>query len=223
MTFREDGLSLYNSGLYQESLDALLSEDIDPVEDPELAYLLGLCYTRLEEHNAAVYYLEHAAGQDPSLIRIYQCRMVLSYIHNVTGNYRGAEIELKKILDDGFESCQIFTSLGYALWKQDKVEESIDFLSRSLEMDPENANTLNSMGYIMADEGINPEKAVEYCRKALELQPDNGNYMDSLAWALFRIGDVKEARRYARKALESGGEKGVCREHLDLIEQYEKF
>ena len=71
MTFREDGLSLYNSGLYQVSLDALLSEDIDPVDDPELAYLLGVCYTRLQEHNATVYYLEHAAEQDPSLIRIY--------------------------------------------------------------------------------------------------------------------------------------------------------
>jgi len=223
MTFREDGLSLYNSGLYQESLDALLSEDVDPVDDPELAYLLGLCYTRLDEHNAAVYYLEQAAEQDPSLIRTYQCRMVLSYIHNISGNYRGAEKELKKVLSEGFESCQIFTSLGYALWKQKKVEESIDFLSRSLEMDPENANTLNSMGYIMADEGINPEKAVEYCRRALKMQPANGNYMDSLAWALFRTGNLKEAREYARKAMDAGAEEDICREHLTLIEQYDKF
>lgn len=219
MTFREDGLNLYNNGLYQDALDALLSEDIDPVEDPELAYLMGLCYTRLEEYNAAAFYLEKAAERDSSLIRIYQSRMVLSYVYNVTRNYSGAENQLLKVLDDGFESCQIFTSLGFSLWNQNKVSESIDYLSRSLEMDPENANTLNSMGYIMAEEGINPEKAVEYCRKALSLQPDNGNYMDSLAWSLFRCGRKEEAREYLEKALKAGADRKVCNEHLQLIEQ----
>lgn len=223
MTFREDGLNLYNNGLYRDALDALLSEDIDPVEDSELAYLMGLCYTRLEEYNAAVFYLEKATESDASLIRIYQCRMVLSYVYNMTRNFSGAESQLRKVLDDGFESCQVYTSLGYALWNQNKVEESIDYLSRSLEMDPENANTLNSMGYIMADEGINPEKAVEYCQMALSLQPTNGNYMDSLAWALFRTGKLNEARSYAEKALNAGADDSVCREHLNLIEQYDKF
>lgn len=223
MTFREDGLNLYNNGLYQEALDALLSEDIDPVEDPELAYLMGLCYTRLEEFNAAVFYLEKAAERDNSLIRIYQSRMVLSYVYNITKNFMGAENQLMKILEDGFESCQIFTSLGYSLWKQNKVKESIDFLSRSLEMDPENPNTLNSMGYIMAEEGLNPDKAVEYCRKALSMQPENGNYMDSLGWALFRCGKTNEAREYLEKAMKAGADKDVCREHLHLIEQYDKF
>ncbi|MDC7232089.1 MAG: tetratricopeptide repeat protein [Spirochaetales bacterium] len=223
MTFREDGLNLYNNGLYQDALDALLSEDIDPVEDPELAYLMGLCYTRLEEYNAAVFYLEKAAERDTSLIRIYQSRMVLSYVYNKTRNYMGAEKQLMKILEDGFESCQIFSSLGYSLWNQNKVAESIDYLSRSLEMDPDNANTLNSLGYIMAEEGINPDKALEYCQKALSLQPDNGNYMDSMAWALFRCGRMEEAREYLDRAEKAGADKAVCREHLQLIEKYDKF
>ncbi|MDA3956305.1 tetratricopeptide repeat protein [Oceanispirochaeta sp.] len=216
-------MNLYNNGLYQEALDALLSEDIDPVDDPELAYLMGLCYTRLEEFSAAVFYLEKATERDISLIRVFQCRMVLSYVYNITRDFKSAEKQLKKVLEDGFESCQIFTSLGYALWSQKKVEESIDFLSRSLEMDPDNANTLNSMGYIMADEGINPEKAVEYCHLALSFQPDNGNYLDSLAWALFRTGKLKEARNYAERALDAGADKSVCREHLNMIDQYDKF
>lgn len=223
MTFREDGLNLYNNGLYQEALDALLSEDIDPVEDPELAYLMGLCYTRLEEFNAAVFYLEKAAERDSSLIRIYQSRMVLSYVYNVTKNFMGAEKQLMRILSDGFESCQIFTSLGYSLWNQKKVTESIDYLSRSLEMDPDNSNTLNSLGYIMAEEGLNPEKAVEYCRKALTLKPKNGNYMDSLGLALFRCGKTDEARDTLKKAMKAGADQKVCQDHLHLIEKYDKF
>ena len=223
MSFREDGLYLYNNGLYRDALDSFLSEDVDPMEDPELAYLMGLCYTRLEDYTDAVFYLGIAADRSSSLIRVYQARMVLSYVHNLTGNYKGAEIQLQKVLEDGFESCQIFTSLGYALWMQNKTAESIDFLSRSLELDSENANTLNSMGYIMAEEGLNPEKAVEYCQKALSLHPDNGNYMDSLGWALFRCGKLDEAREYLERAMKSGADRKVCKEHLQLVEQYDRF
>ena len=223
MTNREDGMTLYNSGLYKEALDTLMAEDIDPMEDPELAYLMGLCYTRLEEFNAAVFYLEKAAEHDSSLIRIYQSRMVLSYVYNVTANYAAAEKELRKVVDDGFESCQIFSSLGYALWRQGRVDECIDFFSRSLDMDGENANTLNSMGYIMADEGLNPEKAVEYCRKALSKNPGNPNYMDSLALALFRLGKIGEAREHLEKAGKAGVDKEILMEHLDLINKYDKF
>jgi len=222
MTPREDGLSLYKSGLYQDALDAFLSEDIDPVEDPELSYLMGLCYTRLNEYNAAIFYLEKSLEYDPSFIRVYQTRMVLSYIYNLTGNYSGSENQLRKIIDDGFESSQVFTSLGFSLWNQGKIQDSLDFLTRSLELDPENPNTLNSLGYIMAEEGINPEKAEEYCRKAVSLNPINPNYLDSLAWALFRIGKYGEAREYLKRALDEDDDP-VFRDHLSTVNRYDKI
>ena len=223
MSNREDGVTLYENGLYEDALDAFLSEDIDPVEDPELAYMIGLCYTRTCEFNAAVFYLEKSLEQDNSILRAFQIRMVLSYIYNTTGNYPAAEMQLRHILDDGFESTQVFSSLGFALWNKGSTPEAIDCLSRALELDPDNANTLNSLGYIMAEESINPEKAVEYCRQAVRKSPENGNYLDSLGWALFKNGDMNEARGLLQKALQKQADNPEIREHLSVLERYDKY
>ncbi len=223
MSHREDGLTLYESGLYEDALDAFLSEDIDPVEDAELAYLIGLCYTRTREYNAAVFYMEKSLEQDSSFLRAYQIRMVLGYIYNITGNYPAAEMQMRQILDDGFESSQIYTSLGFALWNKGSVPDAIDYLTRAIEIDPDNPNTLNSLGYIMAEEGINPEKAVEYCRKAVDLNPENGNYLDSLGWALFKTGSTDEARTYLERAVKRIGDSPDIREHLNVLERYDRF
>jgi tetratricopeptide (TPR) repeat protein len=222
MSYREDGLALYKSELYEEALEAFMSEDVDPAEDPELAYFLGLCYTRTEEYNTAVFYLEKSLEQDHSFLRVFQIRMVLAYIYNISGNYPAAESQLRLILDDGFESSQVFTSLGYTLWNKRNVPEAIDFLTRALELDPENPNTLNSLGYIMAEEGINPEKAVEYCRRAVKLKPENGNYMDSLGWALFKTGNLEEARNILQAAMRKTDPSAEIQEHLDILEKYDK-
>ncbi len=221
MSFREEGIHLYNNGLYQDALDILLSEDVSPMEDSDLAYLMGLCHVRLEDYQSAVFYLEKALDGPKNLLLNYQVRMVLGFVYNQIGNYKAAEEHLRKIMGDGFESCQVFSSLGYALWRQNKITECIDFFTRSLDLDKENANTLNSLGYILADEDVNPSKAVAYCRRALAFKPGNGNYMDSLGWALFRAGRVKEGRGYLEKALDSGADPDVCKEHLRQIYEYE--
>ncbi len=223
MSNREDGLALYENGLYEDALDAFMSEDIDPVEDPDLAYFIGLCYTRTSEFNAAVFYLEKSLEQDSSFLRAFQIRMVLSYIYNLTSNFPAAEMQLRQILDDGFESTQVFSSLGYALWHKGNIPEAIDNLTRALELDPDNSNTLNSLGYIMAEESINPGKAVEYCRMAVKRNPGNANYLDSLGWALFKNGETEEARYHLEKAVEINRDSPDIREHLNVLERYEKF
>ncbi len=223
MSNRDDGLKLYENGLYEDALDALMSEDIDPVEDAELSYLIGLCYTRTGEFNAAVFYLEKSLELDNSFLRAYQIRMVLSYIYNVTANYPAAEMQLRQVLKDGFESSQIYSSLGYTLWNKGSIPEAIDSLTKALELDPENPNTLNSLGYIMAEESLNPEKAVEYCRQAVGMNPGNGNYLDSLGWALFKNGEVEEARYNLEKAVGINQDSPEIREHLNVLERYEKF
>ncbi|OQY32809.1 MAG: hypothetical protein B6241_09840 [Spirochaetaceae bacterium 4572_59] len=223
MSHREDGLTLYENALYEDALDAFMSEDVDPVEDPELAYFIGLCYTRTREYNAAVFYLEKSLEEDSSFLRAFQIRMVLAYIYNVSGNFSAAELQLRQLLNDGFESSQVFTSLGYTLWSKGNVSEAIDYLTRALEIDSDNPNTLNSLGYIMAEESINPEKAVEYCRKALKLNSENGNYQDSLGWALFKTGNMDEARIFLEKALKNTNDNPDIREHLNVLERYDKF
>jgi Flp pilus assembly protein TadD len=101
------------------------------------------------------------------------------------------------------------------------VKESIETLKKALEMEPKNANALNSLGFIYAEERIDPQKAVSLCRQAVEVAPRNAAYLDSLGWALYRVGGFDEARVLFRQALDlAPGNKEIAahmRALLDVV------
>jgi tetratricopeptide (TPR) repeat protein len=202
---------------WRGALDALRGAEPGDVNQFEIAYLLGICYARLEQWDDALLYLEQvvSGGLDPA--RDGQCRMALAYVYTVTGRHRLAEYELGKLQASGYESVQVYSFLGYTAWAQGRTGEGIDWYAKALELDPENANALNGMGYLLASEGKDGARALTYCRKAVDKVPDNPAYLDSLAWAYFRLGFLDEARDHIGRALSLAPGAGEIREHSQAI------
>jgi tetratricopeptide (TPR) repeat protein len=73
-------------------------------------------------------------------------------------------------------------------------------LRQLLAADPDNANVLNYLGYILAERGEQLDEAIRLVRRAVEQQPENGAFLDSLGWAYFRKGDMNEAEKYLSAA-----------------------
>jgi tetratricopeptide (TPR) repeat protein len=74
----------------------------------------------------------------------------------------------------------------------------------------DDSDTLNSIGYQLAEEGVEIDLAVDLLRRAAALseeEDDSGlyNVLDSLAWALHRRGDHEEALELMKRALRAGG------------------
>ena len=87
-------------------------------------------------------------------------------------------------------------------------------LRELLAREPDNAEALNSLGYLMADHVHNLPEAERMIRRALEQEPLNGAFIDSLGWVLYRLGHLAEARVQLERAVElTGGDPIVC-EHL---------
>jgi tetratricopeptide (TPR) repeat protein len=86
-------------------------------------------------------------------------------------------------------------------------------------LDPDNANALNSMGYILAEEGVLLDKALSYCRKALTIKKDNPAYWDSLGWVYFRLRQYKMALVYVQKAVDAQPDNVDFRVHLVEVER----
>ena len=63
-------------------------------------------------------------------------------------------------------------------------------LRRLIELQPENAQAHNALGYSMADRGIRLTEARELIEKALALLPNDTFILDSLGWVLYRQGDL---------------------------------
>jgi len=201
-------IRLYTSKRYENALKELLSLDENPAENPDISYYLGLCYTRLQEYESAILYLEQVVTTDSDILHKYQSRMILSYIYTVTGRYSLAGFELDSLLDEGYESPQVYSAYSYIAYCQNNVEESIRFLENAIALDQDNANALNSLGFILAQEGRDLDEALSYCKKAVTLAEANPSYIDSLGWVYFKIGRLEEAKTHLRKALKlASGEK----------------
>jgi len=184
----------------------------------EIAYLLGICHARLEHWDEALLYLEQVVTGVLDQVREGQCRMVLAYVYTMTGRHKLAEYEIEQLRETGFESVQVYSFLGYSAWAQGKIDESLSCYARALELDAENANALNGMGYILACKGADGARALTYCRKAVDKKPDNPAYLDSLAWAYFKLGFFDEAREHIDRALAVAPGVAEIREHAAAIQ-----
>ncbi|MBB5322733.1 tetratricopeptide repeat protein [Marinobacter oulmenensis] len=84
-----------------------------------------------------------------------------------------------------------------------KTDRAIQDLEAILEQQPDNAVTLNALGYILTTSTDRLEEARGYIEEALRLDPDNPAILDSLGWVLFRQGDTEGALHYLSQAWES--------------------
>jgi tetratricopeptide (TPR) repeat protein len=67
-----------------------------------------------------------------------------------------------------------------------------DFL-RALELNPNQPQVLNYLGYSWVDKGVNLDRALGMIEKAIEGSPNDGYIIDSLGWAYYRLGRFEEA------------------------------
>ncbi len=213
----ENGVRLYHSHRFEQALKELREAEKEMTESPELDYYTGLALTQLGDYEEALLYLEKVVTSHFSFLHIMQARMVLGYIYAITGRYKLAEFEFAKVNELGLQSSQALAALGYVLYCQKKLPESIDALKKSLEIDPKNANAQNSLGFIYAEEKRNLDEAVSLCRQASEAHPKNHAYLDSLGWALYRKGNAAEAKTCVRKALDMAPGNREIALHLKAI------
>ena len=105
-------------------------------------------------------------------------------------------------------------------WLAQGLERSKDYeraavvFEAMLEIDPDNAQVLNYLGYMWADQGSHLERALTLIQRAVELDPVNGAYLDSLGWVYFRLGRFEEARTELEKAKTLVPDDPTVLEHL---------
>ncbi len=73
-------------------------------------------------------------------------------------------------------------------------------LRHMLQLEPNNAIALNSLGYLLADTSQRYREAKELLTKALTLKPNDPVIIDSLGWLHFRTNNYPEALRELRRA-----------------------
>jgi tetratricopeptide (TPR) repeat protein len=75
-------------------------------------------------------------------------------------------------------------------------------LVAALQIEPDQPELLNSLGYNWVDRGENVEEGMALIRRAVAARPDLGHIIDSYGWAFYRLGDYEQAIPYLERAAE---------------------
>lgn len=105
-------------------------------------------------------------------------------------------------------------ALAAAYEKSGEVQKSLEKMRAVLDVNPENANALNFIGYTLADRGLDNHEAERLITRALELRPDQGAFLDSLGWVYFRRGDYRRAVEWLERASAASPGEPTIDEHL---------
>lgn len=119
------------------------------------------------------------------------------------------------------EKEYVYFLRGSTLEREKKYEQAEEQFRKVLAADPQNAMTLNYLGYMLADRGVKLDEAVTLIKKAVDLEPSNGAYLDSLGWAYFKIGrlDLAEEKLVKASQQPAMGSDPTVHDHLGDLYQ----
>ncbi|MEQ9239805.1 tetratricopeptide repeat protein [Roseovarius indicus] len=85
---------------------------------------------------------------------------------------------------------------------------------RALELNPEQPQVLNYLGYSLVEKQIKLDEALDMIERAVAKQPNSGYIVDSLGWVLYRLGRYDEAVGHMERAAELMPVDPVVNDHL---------
>lgn len=95
---------------------------------------------------------------------------------------------------------QVYFNRGACHERSGNFDGLVADMRLALEINPDQPQVLNYLGYSYVDRGENLEEAMAMIEKAVAAEPDAGYIVDSLAWALYRLGRFDEALPHMERA-----------------------
>lgn len=85
---------------------------------------------------------------------------------------------------------------------------------RALELNPEQPNVLNYLGYSLVEQRRNFDEALGMIQRAVAARPESGYIIDSLGWVYYRLGRYEEAVAPMERAVELEPNDPIVNDHL---------
>jgi tetratricopeptide (TPR) repeat protein len=129
-------------------------------------------------------------------------------------DYTEAEKWLNEALEQFADNSDVHFNRAVLFDKMGNFGAMVQSLRKAIELDPDNADALNYLGYSFADRNMNLDESLSLINRALEIRPGNGFIIDSLGWVYFRKGEYKEAIERLIRAVDITQDDPVILEHL---------
>ena len=151
-----------------------------------MAYL----YFQMDNKARAAQILNELQTLAPSQEEIY---LTKSYFYEEDNQWEQAIHTLQTGLTKVEHPAEIHFRLAVLYERQHNRTDSIEQIKKVLELDPNNPDAQNFLGYTYAEKGINLDEAERLIREALRAKPNSGQIIDSLGWVLYKKGQYAKA------------------------------
>jgi tetratricopeptide (TPR) repeat protein len=214
--------ALINSGKAAEARDILqasMKKSTSP--DAVALYMLGQAQRTLKDFDAATATVQKLKSAYPNDARGgYLDALVL----RDRGQYEQALAAFELVMNRASRDGSLVYEYASLLERAGRLADAERALRGVLSKDPEDANALNSLGYMLADHGQRLDEAVDLVQRALKIEPTNPSFLDSLGWAYFRQGKLDLADAPLTQAAERLPTSSAVNEHLgDLRFKQERY
>ncbi len=170
---------------------------------------------RAAKPDAAIEVLEQLTRDYPTLPRVYSA---LGILHSQQESYEAAVAAYDKALEFTEEDAPgrwaILYRRGISHERLDMWPQAESDFRAALELNPDNPQVLNYLGYSLVEKRQNLDEALDMIQRAVAARPDSGYIVDSLGWILFRLGRYDEAVRHLETAVELMPVDPVVNDHL---------
>jgi tetratricopeptide (TPR) repeat protein len=199
----------------KEALKVLSSSVLAKSTDPATVLQAARLLAQLGEEDEAARRVQEFAAADT-----LSARFTAGQYFSAAGRFSDAmphlrrALELSRIEEREEVRADAHFWLGQALERTGEVEDAAREFREVLKLRPDDTTTMNYLGYMWAEAGVELDAALQLVQRAVQIEPDNGSYVDSLGWALFRLGRFEEARDALEKAAQLSPGNAVILEHL---------
>lgn len=179
------------------------------------AIQIGVCLDKLGRTDEGADRIKRIVDSNPDDIG---AAMALGSLYRSHDRFAEASdaysVGVKSMTDEPEPDWRIyyFRGIAYERTKRWQLAEA-DF-KRALELNPNQPQVLNYLGYSWVDMGLNLDEALGMIRTAVDLRPNDGYIIDSLGWAYYRLGRYEDAVEQLEQAVELRPEDPVINDHL---------
>jgi tetratricopeptide (TPR) repeat protein len=208
------GIQFFYDGLSKQSINILQSV-YDFYRDAfDVNVILGQAHLSLEDYNGSISYLKKAIdinSQNPDLL------VALSFALGKLKKYDEAIKYSEKALSIDNKHHNAYVNLGLLLDDAGYFEKCDSIYEEALKNYPDDPTLLNNYAYSLAKRKVNLEKALAMSKKSLEKDSLVDSYLDTLGWIYFQMGELKEAEKYIKLAIDQGSPSAEILEHMGDI------
>ena len=134
----------------------------------------------------------------------YAIQLYLIEVETLSANKQGDKAwnVLQQALQKFPDDLNLLYTRAMQAEKRNDLAQMEKDLRLIIKRDPDNAMALNALGYTLSDRTTRYAEAKALIEQAHQLNPEDPAVLDSLGWVNFRLGNLDEAERYLRQALE---------------------